>query len=150
MALGPDPTPSRRPNKARPAARARVVATAGSLGALVGITAGIAVNAQWATAETESSQPTAPAPEAPEVEGRDHDDGSWWELGDDHDEDHDDDSWWERAGERVAERVAERLEREDDDDWRAPAPQQVPQTQDGGWSSPAPQQQAPQTRSAGS
>jgi len=107
-----------------------VVATAGSVGALVGITVGIALNAPASDATTGADAPSTQAPPTTTGPGR-TDEG--WALPDD--------DWWERGDEGS------------DDGWRAPAPQQVPQQQnpqsrDGGWSSP--QQQAPQTRSAGS
>lgn len=155
MALGPDPTPSGRTSKSRPAARARTVVTAGSFGALVGLTAGLALDGGSSGAATgATSQQALPSPPPAVTEVEDRNDDSWWEraagrvverLGDD---EHEDDSWWERAGERFVEELGDD---DDDDEWRAPAPrEQVPRSGDGGWSSSTPPQPAPQTRSSGS
>lgn len=147
MARTPDPSNPARPAPRRPAARARVAVTCGSVGALVGLTTGLALNAPSSGGEA-VAVPAAPAAGRTEDQYQDQGD-SWWErvgaeVGkrlSDEDEDDDDsadggenDSWWDRVGAEVGTRFSDDG---DDEGWSIPVP---------GRSAP----QAPQTRSSGS
>jgi len=140
MARTPDPSNPARPAPRRPAARARVAVTCGSIGALVGLTTGLALNAPSSGGEA-APVPATPAAGRSEDQYQDQGD-SWWErvgaevgkrLSDDDDSDDEGGSWWERVGEQVQEQFSDG----DDEGWSIPVP---------GRSAP----QAPQTRSSGS
>ncbi len=148
----PDPTSPgrsarRRPARQRPAARTRLAVTFGSIGALAGLTAGLALDGSSGSTETAAAPDPAP-PTAQEVArpaewDEEEEDESWLErigaevgarLAGDEGEG---ESWLERVGAEVGERLGEYDEDDDDEGWGTPVP-----GRSGG--------EYPQTRSSGS